>query len=382
MNFFRFLAVRIGRWFVFLVIALASKNTLAASLDRVFYLGDSYLDDGNYKALTKGVGPNYYSNSAPWSTVADTALGLTSAGRWTPEGSHSPLGNNYAVSGSGINYSSTPTNTSFHSQIAKLLEDYPRGLPPNSLVVLAIGTNDVRGVIGFGGIWSNSATEWRLGDNGFTVPAVNASVTVSVTSTTGLTPGPMNLVSFPNSSVPTMLVLDRVDPTGTQITLTNKVGTAGTKIPPKSAFEVCGKWFLDQELQILNTDIRSLIADRANLIFVLLPPTDILPEFNRKPNQALAHETWKYFYDNMRALIPKDSKQVLTFDLKPVFQDVFSDPTHYGFKLSYPCWIGTGSADPNEYMFWDTAHPTGSMHRYIAQRFVEFLRAKGLAPQP
>jgi len=66
----------------------------------------------------------------------------------------------------------------------------------------------------------------------------------------------------------------------------------------------------------------------------------------------------------------------LTFDLKSVFQDVFSDPAHYGFKFNYPGWLGTGSADPNEYMFWDSLHPSGSMHGYIADRFLPFYARK------
>jgi phospholipase/lecithinase/hemolysin len=69
----------------------------------------------------------------------------------------------------------------------------------------------------------------------------------------------------------------------------------------------------------------------------------------------------------------------MTFDLKSVFQDVFSDPPHYGFKFNYPGWKGSGSTDPDEYMFWDWVYPSGSMHRYIADRFLQFLRAKDLA---
>jgi phospholipase/lecithinase/hemolysin len=47
--------------------------------------------------------------------------------------------------------------------------------------------------------------------------------------------------------------------------------------------------------------------------------------------------------------------------------------------VNYPGWLGTSSRDPNEYMFWDPVHPSGLMHQHIAQRFLEFLRARGLS---
>lgn len=69
----------------------------------------------------------------------------------------------------------------------------------------------------------------------------------------------------------------------------------------------------------------------------------------------------------------------MKFDLNSVFQDVFSDPAHYGFKFNYPGWMWSGAPDPNQYMFWDSVHPSGAMHRRIADRFLQFLRARGLA---
>jgi hypothetical protein len=356
-----------------LAASLSPVSAQAEALTNVFYLGDSYLDDGNYKALTHLATDTY---APPWSTVANLALGLPTVGRWTPSGGRTPFGTNYAVAGAGINISPTPISTSLHGQVAKLLEDYPSGLPSHSQVVIGIGTNDVRAVVGFGGIWSTSALGWKLGTTGFTVPAVGATVTVPVTSTVGMSAGPMNLVVFPTSSAQVIMAITAVNPKENQITLTNKLGAPGANIGPNSVLEVCGKWFLDQELPILAGDIKSVAAHHGQMILVLLPPTDILPEYNKKPVQALAHETWKYLYDKMSSLAAQDPERIRTFDLKPVFQEVYSDPGHYGFKFSYPCWIGSGSADPNEYMFWDLDHPSGSMYRLIAQRFLKLLHAQ------
>lgn len=362
-------------WLFGVSLAFFTVETKAAALSNVFYLGDSLLDDGNYKALNHVTAEAY---AQTWGAVVNVALGLPSVGRWTPAGSRSPLGNNYAVAGAGINYSMTPTNTSLHGQIAKLLEDYPQGLPSNSLVVIGVGTNDIRSVIGFGGIWTTSASEWKLGSTGFTVPAANATVTVPVTSTTGMTAGPLNLVVFPTGAGPVILALTEVDPKENKITLTNKLGFPCVTIAPNAAFAVCGKWFLDQEFPMLAADIKSVADRRGQIILVLPPRTDLLPEFNQKPLQNVAHDTWKYLYDKMSALAAQSGERIRTFDLKPIFQEVYANPAHYGFKFSYPGWLGSGAPDPNEYMFWDLDHPSGSMYKYIAQRFVKFLHAQRL----
>jgi GDSL-like Lipase/Acylhydrolase len=365
-----------------LILALAlthSRATAAVPVTSIFYLGDSYLDDGNFKALTNKSAIPYFSNSEPWGNLVNHALGLPTVGRWTPAGSRSPLGNNYAVSGAGITYSSTPGNTSLHGQVAKLLADYPHGLPANSLVVLAIGTSDVISVVGFGGIWSTQTTPWKLGKVDFTVPAANSSVTVPVTDTTGMKPGPNNLVIFSTSPGPVMMELTEVNSGESKVTLTNKFAAPGAKVPANSSFGVGAKWFIDQEWPLFTTDIKSIEADQGRVVLVLLPPTDLLPNFNRQLTQTVAHDTWKYCYELMRALVSQDKNRLLTFDLRPVFQDVFDDPSKYGFKFNYPGWTTSGSPEANDYMFWDYLHPSGAMHRYIAEQFLQFLRSNGLS---
>ena len=378
MNFLPPFTLWIRSGLLALALALTCDQAAAAPLTNIFYLGDSYLDDGNFRAVINQSISEYVSNSAPWGTVVNVALGLPTTGRWTPAGGLSPLGTNYAVSGAGINHSSTPADTSLHGQAAKLLADYPHGLPARSLVVIAIGTNDIIGIVGFGGLWSTQSSKWKLGNADFTVPAIDSSVTVLVTSTGGMTPGAQNLVVFPTNPTPVIMALTQINRDEGKVVLTNKTGSPGTKIPANSEFEVSGKWFVDQVLPILAADIKSILADQGRVVLVLLPPTDLLPYFNRQPNQALVHDTWKYCYDKMSTIVFQDTDRLMIFDLKPVFQDVFSDPTHFGFKLNYPGWKESGSAAPDDYMFWDALHPSGAMHRYIAERFLQFLRTKGL----
>jgi lysophospholipase L1-like esterase len=347
----------------------------------IFYLGDSYLDADNYFSLIHATTKAY---APPWSTIVNLALGLPAVGRWTSAGDQPPLGNDYAVAGAGINFSTlTAANTSLHGQIAKLLQDYPQGLPSGSLVVIGIGTNDVRNAVELGGIWSSASTDWRLDNAGFTVPEIDSSVTVSVTSTAGMTPGQLHFIAFPNDSKPAIMALTKVDPLEHKVTLTNKRGTPGTTISPNSGFQVCGKWFLEQELPILAADIESVAkhgasaSNRGDVILVLLPPTDMLPEYNKQPTQFAAKQAWKYLYEKLRTLALQNPRWIRTFDLKPIFRDVFSHPKQYGFRFNHPGWLGSGSANPNEYMFQDLAHPSGSMHRLIAERFLEFLQVNG-----
>ncbi|MFY9989173.1 MAG: hypothetical protein WAK31_30745 [Chthoniobacterales bacterium] len=70
-------------------------------------------------------------------------------------------------------------------------------MPADTLVVVAIGTDDVLGALYIGGLWSLNLLGWRLSDSTFTVPAVGSTVTVQVADTTGLVAGPNNLVVFP-----------------------------------------------------------------------------------------------------------------------------------------------------------------------------------------
>jgi hypothetical protein len=119
------------------------SRKVPSALQNIIYLGDSYLDDGNYEAIT-GYPPEYDSNEPPWSTDVNLALGFPAVGRWTAAGSPpNPLGNNYAVAGASIDGCITAIDTSFQGQVNLVLSDYPQGLPPDKIVVVAIGTNDV-----------------------------------------------------------------------------------------------------------------------------------------------------------------------------------------------------------------------------------------------
>ena len=343
----------------------------------IFYLGDSYLDDGNYQALT-GFPLEYFSNEPPWGTDVNVALGFKAVGRWTTAGSPpNPLGNNYAVSGASIEGGLTPINTSFRAQVHLMLSDYPKGLPTNTLVVVAIGTNNVIGAMNLGGIWSTNLSGWRLNRSGFTVPAVGATVTVQVADTTGLVAGPNNLVIFANGRKLTLLSVTAVDTQSSTVAFTNVSGKPGTLVSQSSSFEMAASYVLDFAVPIFTRKINALLADGASLVLALPQRTDILPLYNQGADQGLAYSTWLYLYTKMAMAVSK--KPFSNFDLNGFFDTVFFNFASYGFLYNYPGWDDNPNVSANEYVFWDSAHPSGKMHQLIAGDFIQFLSHAGLA---
>jgi hypothetical protein len=360
--------------------AKANKTAHAPKLATIFYLGDSYLDDGNYEGLT-GLPPQYFSNEPPWGTDVNITLGLADVGRWTAAGSPpNPLGNNYAVAGASIDGGLTPVDSSFPAQVRLLLCDYPNGLPADSLVVVAIGTNDIIAAIGAGGIWSINLFGWQLNNSKFTVPAIGSTVTVQVSDTLGLVAGPNSRIIFPNTPGLTIMAVTAVNPGTSSVTLTNVTGTPGTLVSRNAKFEMAASDILDSEIPTFTQAIKTLVAHGARLVLTLPWRTDFLPLYNQGADQGLAYSTWLYLYIKMAEAMIKEAPAVLYFDLSGFFDMVFINFAGYGFLYNYPGWDLNPSVSANEYVFYDVAHPSGLMHQLIAENFLEFLQQAGLAP--
>ena len=350
-------------------------------VQNIFYLGDSYLDDGNFEAIT-GLPPEFYSNEPPWGTDVNVALGLIAVGRWTPAGSPpNALGNNYAVAGASIEGSLTPVDTSFLGQVNLMLADYPHGLPADSLVVVAIGTNDIIGALDLGGIWSINLFGWRLNGPGFVVPAVGSTVTIKVDNVIGLVAGSNNLVAFPSTSALTALSVTAVDFPDSTVTLTNVTGTPGTVLSTNASFEMAASFILDLEAAAFGQGIKELLDDRANLVLTLPWRTDFLPLYDRQTNQTLAYSTWLYLYAKMATAIAAKTPKTIYFDVSGFFNEVFFNFTQYGFLYNYPGWDDNPNVAANEYVFWDDLHPSGQVHQLIADDFIQFLTQLYLVPK-
>jgi lysophospholipase L1-like esterase len=359
--------------------AASNKPAHHGKLANIFYLGDSYLDDGNYEALT-GLPPEFFSNEPPWSTDVNITLGFTAVGRWTTAGSPpNSLGNNYAVGGASIDTGLTPVDSSFQGQVNLLLSDYPNGFPSDSLVVIAIGTNDIGTALDLGGIWSINVLGWQLNKSGFTVPAVGSTVTVEVTNTMGLVAGANHWVVFPNTPGLTILAVTAVSPETSSVTLTNVTGTPGILVSGNARLEMAASFILDSRVTIFTKAIDALQADGASLVLTLPWRTDILPLFYQASDQGLAYSTWLYLYTEMAATTFK-KQNGFYFDVSDFFAWVFFNYANYGFLYNYPGWDENPSVSADEYMFFDTLHPSGRMHQLIAADFLQFLQDTGLEP--
>jgi thermolabile hemolysin len=62
-------------------------------------------------------------------------------------------------------------------------------------------------------------------------------------------------------------------------------------------------------------------------------------------------------------------------DVNPLFTELVSDPSSFGFKNStgeaYNPNTGKEVKDPNKYVFWDGFHPTTLVHKIAAETFVK-----------
>jgi hypothetical protein len=155
-------------------------------------------------------------------------------------------------------------------------------------------------------------------------------------------------------------------------------GKPGTLVSQNSSFEMAASYVLDFAVPIFTREIDALLAEGASLVLALPQRTDILPLYNQGPDQGLAYSTWLYLYTKMAMAVSK--KPFSDFDLNGFFDTVFFNFASYGFLYNYPGWDDNPNVSANEYVFWDSAHPSGRMHQLIANDFIAFLQQFGLVP--
>jgi outer membrane lipase/esterase len=93
---------------------------------------------------------------------------------------------------------------------------------------------------------------------------------------------------------------------------------------------------------------------------VMQRATDLSAAFNTALAGVLA---------GLEAVLPVD---LITLDVRSLFNSVASNPAQYGLtNVNTPCFSGaidrpgTVCANPDEYMFWDSVHPTTAAHRIL-----------------
>ncbi len=158
---------------------------------------------------------------------------------------------------------------------------------------------------------------------------------------------------------------------------------------------------LDMSIPVGNiaSDIEQLYGDGARQFLVMnLPKLGTTPAYNGTEasrtdwnNRTLLFNTaLASGLDAMESSLAQIS--IKRFDIEALFDEVLASPGDYGLtNVTSPAAPGLEPgtffyddgnivANPENYLFWDTVHPTATMHAHLANAVYEFLTAPELLP--
>jgi phospholipase/lecithinase/hemolysin len=312
------------------LLLLLPGVTLAAIYSSLYVFGDSLLDSGNAHLITGvyPVSPPYdmrFSNGPVASEVLAQDLGLTALPSQVG-------GTNYATGGA----------TSGSANFAALVYGGLTLPPP------------------------------------FISPPPNQIALLGPSTTGGLSQQVNLFTSAPPPDIGASLVL--VWAGANDLFLTSALVANGNLPPAQSTFTQAA----DAAASNVESAIDTLIAAGAKHILAVN-----MPDFGKIPAAAdpanLLSPFWpgytdefnKQFLDTnyLSALDP--SVDLKEFDIRGLLDDVISNPSNYGFtNVTDACLPTVGPVpvalpcpDPDQYLFWDSAHPTAAADRIIADAF-------------
>jgi phospholipase/lecithinase/hemolysin len=116
-------------------------------------------------------------------------------------------------------------------------------------------------------------------------------------------------------------------------------------------------------------------AGAEHIVVANMPDLGITPDGLASGMGPLLTAFSEGFNGALQATLAAYSLEVIEFDAFGAFQDVVNDPGAFGFvNVTEPCFDGTGvCGNPDEYLFWDSVHPTTQGHQVLADLVFEQL---------
>ncbi|GAA5910020.1 uncharacterized protein JCM6883_000524 [Sporobolomyces salmoneus] len=152
---------------------------------------------------------------------------------------------------------------------------------------------------------------------------------------------------------------------------------------------------ISANIQAYSTAIRSIASDKkaqaklagSDFVIVGIPPLEIVPTFaNQVPSSVSKSDALaflKQLSDQYNAGLKKitsslrsqaTSSRVFYYDLASLWYSMNSSPSSFGIttspvtKACYNSSTGGICSNPNNFLYWDTLHPTTSVMKVMAQR--------------
>ncbi|RBP06457.1 putative secreted protein with PEP-CTERM sorting signal [Roseiarcus fermentans] len=173
--------------------------------------------------------------------------------------------------------------------------------------------------------------------------------------------------------------------TGALYTLDIGANDIGNALAADATNSAALSTFLTQAVDNTVSAVDKLYTDGArDLLFYQVPDLSVVPAFEKYGR--LAGTLASAFNQGvLKGLQPLEAQGLAVFDV-PVFnaiRNVVANPARYGFaNAADPCFSGnydtpgTECADPGQYVFWDTEHPTAAAHALTAEVADDVLEGK------
>jgi phospholipase/lecithinase/hemolysin len=129
------------------------------------------------------------------------------------------------------------------------------------------------------------------------------------------------------------------------------------------------------QLETLDTVAESLYdAGARNFLFINIPPLDRSPGGKGETTVRSQIADWNDGLVEMATELRENHSdvRVVVYDVAKLFAEVLDNPAKYGFKDGVSC-----NMFADDYVWFDSLHPTSAMHNVIAADLAQFLISEG-----